>query len=204
MIHWPEEPQPVIEIPDGSEIHVHKFTQGPDDRCPPHIEFSIGLYAEHRPGMYNSRIFSTGRATHMGIDIGAPTGTEVKAPINCKVSRIGNESAEGGYGPHLVLQISNCHPPLYLLLGHLSSKSISEANIGEHIETGQIIGQVGGEKENGGWPPHLHMQLSRVEPRNTQVPGVISKEDIGWGKTAYPTPIDLLCEKGKGAIMNQI
>ena len=56
------------------------------------------------------------------------------------------------------------------------------------LKMGDVIGWVGDRTENGGWNPHLHFQLSRVQPTTHDLPGVVSQEDRAWAMTAYPDP----------------
>ena len=66
---------PVVKLP--SEYWVFDFTKGvkSDWQCP--LDYQIGRYDEHRPGMYTSEIFSGERDLHVGLDIGAPVDTPV-------------------------------------------------------------------------------------------------------------------------------
>ena len=56
---------------NADEYWVFDFTKpSPKQwRCP--LDYQIGRYDEHRPGMYNTELFSDGRDLHVGLDIGA-------------------------------------------------------------------------------------------------------------------------------------
>ena len=53
----------------------------------------------------------------------------------------------------------------------------------------QVLRSAGlGEDENGGWNPHLHFQLSRVEPIDCDLPGAVSCAQREWALQAFPDP----------------
>ena len=47
---------------------------------------------------------------------------------------------------------------------------------------------MGKKEENGGWPPHVHFQLSLVEPKNCDLPGVVSQKDHDIALKLFPDP----------------
>ncbi|GIT41297.1 MAG: hypothetical protein Ct9H300mP10_03070 [Methanobacteriota archaeon] len=47
---------------------------------------------------------------------------------------------------------------------------------------------MGDKHENGGWEPHLHFQLSLVEPETHDLPGVVAPEDREQALLDYPDP----------------
>ena len=51
---------------------------------------------------------------------------------------------------------------------------------------------MGHEDENGGWPPHVHVQLSWNEPVNGDLPGVVRPENRLAALESYPDP-RLIC-----------
>ena len=56
------------------------------------------------------------------------------------------------------------------------------------INSGDVIAKIGSESENGGWPPHLHFQLSLEEPETFDLPGVVEKSEIKSALKKYPDP----------------
>ena len=50
---------------------------------------------------------------------------------------------------------------------------------------------MGEEHENGGWPPHVHVQMSLHEPEDGDLPGVVKGEDREDALALYP--IQLIC-----------
>lgn len=178
---------PVIELPPGTP--VFDFTNGYD---PNHNlsrgGYGIGRYDERRPGMYTSALFGSNRVVHMGIDLGAPIGTPVHAFYDGTVHLFGYNGAEGDYGWTLV----TCHlldgVALYALYGHLSARSIAGKTHGQPIRRGDVLGWVGDRDENGGWNPHLHLQLSYQRPERPDMPGVVSDEEREEARRLYPDP----------------
>ncbi len=85
---------------------------------------------------------------HNGVDIGAPTGTEVRAARDGTV-------AERGTSPILGTYVVLSHPDGWqTIYGHLSSAS---ATLGEQVSEGATIGRVGSTGRATG--PHLHFEV---------------------------------------------
>ena len=47
---------------------------------------------------------------------------------------------------------------------------------------------MGTREVNGGWNPHLHFQLSLLEPETHDLPGAVSVADRSWALRAFPDP----------------
>ena len=47
---------------------------------------------------------------------------------------------------------------------------------------------MGDKHENGGWDPHLHFQLSLIEPSTHDMPGVVDPNDREEFLINYPDP----------------
>ena len=177
---------PVIALPD--EVDVLDLTVSPPQWAPRQSEFSIGRYNEDRVGVYTQALFGGERTIHMGIDIGGPVGTEVRAPADGVLWCAGCNAKAGDYGPTIITMHRFNGQPLWMLYGHLSQASLDQWNGGETIEAGQLLGRIGSEAENGGWPPHLHFQLSKVEPIGCDLPGVVNREEHAQALIDYPDP----------------
>ena len=91
-------------------------------------------------------------SNHKGIDIGADTGTDIKAAMDGIVTIA---STEGDYGKHL--QINN--NSVSTLYAHCSKLC---ATIGSYIKQGEKIAEVGSTGKATG--PHLHFEI-RIEDR---------------------------------------
>ena len=47
---------------------------------------------------------------------------------------------------------------------------------------------MGDKHENGGWEPHLHFQLSLIEPTTHDMPGVVNPKNRDAALQNYPDP----------------
>ncbi len=151
-------------------------------------KFSIGKYNEKREGMYTAEIFASVRNIHVGIDIGGPPGTEIFAPYAGEVFAFQDHTDSGNYGPTIVLQHELAGKKLYSLYGHLRRDSLSRMALRKRIVGGELFAWIGDEKENGGWPSHLHFQISWEAPNNCDMPGVVGEAEREHALAKYPDP----------------
>ena len=169
---------------------MRDFTSGDDS--PSKYEYDIGRYDELRPGMYSTDLFAGSRFLHVGIDIGAPVGTPCMAFANGEISHFGYNPADGDYGNVVITRHLLDGVPLWALYGHLDAKSIEGKAVGQKVNVGEVICWMGDKHENGGWEPHLHFQLSLVEPETHDLPGVVAPEDRDNALAIYPDPRNVL------------
>ncbi len=87
---------------------------------------------------------------HAGVDIAAPMGTNIMAPIDGIVAFVGRK---GGYGRTLIIDHGDGIATLY---GHTSEILVSE---GEVILKGQCVAKVGSSGRSSG--PHLHNEVHK-------------------------------------------
>jgi 4-aminobutyrate aminotransferase-like enzyme/Ser/Thr protein kinase RdoA (MazF antagonist) len=129
---------------------------------------SVGIGRYHEPRLlYTSPLFGSGtrplderRTIHLGIDLFAPPGTAIHAPLDGAVYRLANNNAPLDYGPLVILKHDGGDAgPFFTLYGHLDRETLSSLEAGQHIPRGENFARLGTEKENGGWPPHLHFQI---------------------------------------------
>ena len=175
---------PVVDLP--SEYTILDLSVNPWK--PSKTEFSIGKYDEIRPNMYTTPIFAGIRNIHMGLDINGPTGTPCMAFADGIISHFGYNPEPGDYGNVIITKHNIGGTIIWALYGHLSSKSIVDKEIGQEINQGDVIAWFGEEHENGGWEPHLHFQLSLIEPQTHDLPGVVSSGDRVQALLDYPDP----------------
>jgi len=174
---------PVVHLPPDTE--VLDFT-GPTPPSPT-AAYTIGRYDEDRT-IYTQALFADARTVHMGVDIGGPAGTPVHAFNDGVVLRAGTNDADGDYGPTLVTEHDHDGVPLYALFGHLSGESLAHSPVGRRFAAGDVLGWLGTEAENGGWPPHVHVQLSWERPATHDLPGVVSRDERAAARRRYPDP----------------
>lgn len=163
-------------------------------------ELALGRYREPRP-IYTDPAFgehgprSNRRTVHLGIDVFAPEGTEVMAPLPGRVHD--TEVCEGhlDYGGLVILRHELPDGTAFgTLYGHLDPDSIAELCPGQAIDAGESFARLGGPACNGGWPPHLHLQVLAADPADLpDVPrGVADPDDLDAHLVVYPDPSDLL------------
>jgi murein DD-endopeptidase MepM/ murein hydrolase activator NlpD len=91
---------------------------------------------------------SGGSRMHTGVDIGASSGTPIKAADDGTVVMAGSS---GGYGNWTLVDHGGGLATGY---GHQSSIGVS---VGQHVSRGQVIGRVGSTGASTG--PHLHWEV---------------------------------------------
>jgi murein DD-endopeptidase MepM/ murein hydrolase activator NlpD len=92
--------------------------------------------------------FTGVRRYHGGIDLAAPAGTRINAPMDGSVATVGNNAT---YGKFVILNHSGGFQTLY---AHLSVVSVSQ---GKYVSQGTKIGEVGSTGYSTG--PHLHFSV---------------------------------------------
>jgi 4-aminobutyrate aminotransferase-like enzyme len=173
-------------LEDG-DVHVHDFSVssgsiGSVDEWSDQRRFSklvddeletsrarvgIGRYDEVR-AIYTTDLFHVDgnegpewRTVHVGIDVGAPPGTAIHAPLDGTVHSLRDNNAPGDYGPTIVLEhgATDAHPAFWTLYGHLTRATLERLAGGRTIRAGELLGWLGDVSENGGWWPHVHVQV---------------------------------------------
>ena len=176
----------IIDLPDN--VYVHDF-ESSNKFQETSNSFSIGKYNEKRPNMYEGDLFEkTNRFIHMGIDIGAPVGTPVKTFYDGEIFLFKYNDQKLDYGYTIITKHQIKGQNIYALYGHLSNSSLKDKKIGQKIYSGEVIAHLGSEEENGGWPSHVHFQLSLIEPKICDLPGVVSESDHNVAVKVFPDP----------------
>lgn len=126
-------------------------------------QVGVGRYDEARL-IYTADSFRTDsdewRTIHIGLDLFAPAGTAIFAPLPGKIHSFTDNDLPLDYGPTLILEHETDEGlPFYTLYGHLSRESLADWEVGKPVAAGEQIAIFGSMAENGGWPPHLHFQL---------------------------------------------
>ena len=189
MIDWSAyDYHPVVHLP--MDYTVLDLTDGSWES--PETEFSIGKYDEVRPNLYNTELFGGERNVHMGIDIGGPVGTPCMGFMDGEISHFGYNPAAGDYGNVVITKHDIGGVPVWALYGHLDAVSIEDKRVGQIVESGDVIAWFGAFEENGGWEPHLHFQLSLVEPETHDMPGVVAPGEREYSLEIYPDPRNVL------------
>ena len=176
----------IIKLPENVQVlDLSNENLQDKNKC----TYSIGKYNEKRPGMYLGQHYEkTKRNIHMGIDIGAPIGTPVHSFYDGEIFLFDYNDGELDYGHTLIIKHVINNVSLFALYGHLDQRSIKNKKVGEYVSMNDEIAFIGSDAENGGWPPHLHFQLSLVEPKECDLPGVVSDLDKETALKAFPDP----------------
>jgi murein DD-endopeptidase MepM/ murein hydrolase activator NlpD len=99
-----------------------------------------------------------GRPYHSGIDLGAPRGTAIHAPLTGTVRAVGNTDAVPGcysWGKWTVIDHANGLATLY------AHQDVIAVSPGQKVRTGDVIGYVGNTGFSTG--PHLHFTVYAKE-----------------------------------------
>ncbi len=156
-----------------AEITAHGATVG------------VGRYGEARL-LYDAPGFRVAgndgpeaRTIHLGLDLFAPPGTAVHSPLAGVVASVADNDQPRDYGPTVILR----HAPgasghgeatpaddtgqqgsgFHTLYGHLDRATLGHLEPGRPVAAGEVIGWLGGADVNGGWPPHLHLQVIALD-----------------------------------------
>ena len=185
MVGWStQDYHPVVHLPE--EYTILNLSGG--TWTPPETEYSVGKYDEVRPNLYNTNLFGGTRNIHMGIDIGGPMGTPCMTFMDGEISHYGYNPEPGDYGNVVITKHDIGGVPVWALYGHLDAASIQGKTVGQKVSSGEVIARFGSYAENGGWEPHLHFQLSLIEPETHDLPGVVAPEDREQALLDYPDP----------------
>lgn len=168
---------------------------------PPEMEaLSLGRYSEPRliytdPAFANGQTPSHGRRTvHIGVDVFAVEGSPVRAPLRGEVVTVENRNGHLDYGGLVIL----CHETpdghaFYTMYGHLAADVVNTLNAGQIIEAGEAFARLGSAAENGGWTPHLHLQLAMtLDGLSHDWPGVVDPQELAFFQRVFPNPAALL------------
>lgn len=181
------------ELDAATIADTAKFSRWINDRLAANnCLFGFGGYMENRNIYAHSPLFNLGdvhRRHHLGVDIWAKAGTPIFSPLAGKVHSFKNNDNFGDYGPTVILEHDLNGLTLHTLYGHLSKKSLDGLKVGQTVEPGQQIGDLGDVTENGHWPPHLHFQLIfDMEGKQGDYPGVCSLEEKERYRRNIPDP----------------
>lgn len=129
------------------------------------FEVAIGRWMERRavyaaPAFESRIIPGVRRDTHLGLDLFAAAGTTVYTPLDARVVDVRNVQKPQDYGGVVLLEhLGPGGLPFRTLWGHLDPGSIRHLAPGVRLAAGHPVGALGDASVNGGWVPHLHLQL---------------------------------------------
>ncbi len=128
----------------------------------------VGRYDEDR-SCYQGEQFHTDapepRSVHTGIDLFIAENTTVHAMLDGVVESVVDNDLAYDYGPTVVLRHTTRgaseadDTPFWVLYGHLSRATLSHIHAGDTLAAGDVVGFIGDHTVNGGWAPHVHLQI---------------------------------------------
>lgn len=127
------------------------------------VDYGLGPYGEkrsvYRAAQFADQASPERRMIHMGIDVFAPSGTPVHAPLPGVVHSVVYNADPLDYGHTLILRHEGPEGPFYTLYGHLAASLPGLCRVGQAVAAEQVLAHLGNWPENGGWAPHLHFQI---------------------------------------------
>ncbi len=186
------EPRPVLDA-DLATAPVLDLSGPARDMHAP-VGVAIGRYDEERR-IYTAPEFRMAdgqfRTRHIGTDLFADAGTAVRAPLDGVIERRETRARPLDYGGVLVLRHATAGGvPFWTLFGHLDPDSTAAWETGAAVRAGDVIARLGAPEVNGGWPPHLHLQLFTALVGD--LPGVALSEEADVWRSVCPDPNLLL------------
>jgi 4-aminobutyrate aminotransferase-like enzyme/Ser/Thr protein kinase RdoA (MazF antagonist) len=201
----------VLDLSVGSPLVSGDPRENAEPALTPRIEtlmreygatVAIGRYGEARL-LYTSPDFGDGdeerRTIHLGLDLFAPAGTPVHAPLDGFVHAFADKTPRLDYGPVVILKHvrgregrEGREETFYTLYGHLSRESLEGLHIGQRIARGDRFAAIGAAGVNGGWTPHLHFQvIVDLLDLDCDFPGVCraSERDVWFALSPDPSVI---------------
>lgn len=185
---------------DLTEFEAKNLTDDATSAPTPTSGVWLGYYNEPRL-IYTDSAFRLGpwnasnrRTVHLGVDVFAPAATEVHAPLDAVVYVVENRQASLDYGGMVVLQhMTPAGDSFYSLYGHLDANVCQSLRQGQKLQAGEVFSVLGTPEQNGGWVPHLHLQLAMgIEGLETDWPGVADPDDREFWNAMCPNPAALL------------
>ena len=173
---------------------------GLDAENAPKTDIWLGYYLEPRL-IYTAPAFRLGpwkasnrRTVHLGVDVFAAAGTPLQAPLDGVVAAIENRTGNLDYGGVIVLRHETpAGDAFHTLYGHLDPDCLNHLAPGDRVRQGDVFCRLGDVHQNGGWAPHLHLQLAlTIEGMGDDWPGVCDPDDIALWQGVCPNPAALL------------
>ena len=149
--------------PDMPQFSDRAFDGWFADQAQSRLLYGLGSYLEKR-SVYATPQFADvaspeWRTMHLGIDVFAPAGTPVFAPLAGRVLHLTYNADPLDYGHTLILEHDAGGVPFYTLYGHLGASLPTLLAKGDSVAPGQLIAHLGDWHENGGWAAHIHFQV---------------------------------------------
>ncbi len=121
------------------------------------IDYSYGGWLEDRSELWQGSYLDTNQThIHLGVDFNVPAGTLVAVDEAVEVLFVDCDfPVEGGWGNRVIVRSIEAGD--ILIYAHLADEV--RCSPGEKLQSGQVFASVGSAPKNGGWFPHLHVQI---------------------------------------------
>ena len=156
--------------------------------------WGLSGYLERRDSLLRDcpQMVSENRFFHLGLDIIAPCGTPLCAPLAAVVADSGYEPGEGNYGGYVLLEHTVAGvKTFYSFYGHLSRAQLPQK--GRLMAPGDRFARLGDFPDNGNWFHHTHLQVITAEglKRGYQFKGYGAPDDLMTIEDLCPSPLPL-------------
>lgn len=123
-----------------------------------HTVYTYGGFGEDRKALWNGFEKSVKQMAHLGVDFNQlPPAQPVTIPCSGIVRHVLlDHSPHNGWGGRVIVE---CADKRFVLFGHLVPNAHHLPKMGDELKAGAEVGLVGSGKINGGWFPHLHLQV---------------------------------------------
>lgn len=124
------------------------------------VKYSYGGFLEDKSNVWKNNYQKLSRAfIHLGIDYNLPEDNFVCLFDKGTVENVFlDKDLNGGWGGRIIWKMDS---GIYAIYGHL--KVNIKLKPGQKCEKGDVVGVIGNSRENGGWYPHLHVQIMKSE-----------------------------------------
>ncbi|AUQ51771.1 putative aminotransferase class 3 [Phaeobacter inhibens] len=189
---WPQNP---FEMPLAEAAKVGQEFSGANG-----ANWWLGYYREPRL-IYTAQAFRKGeylasdrRTVHLAVDVFAPAGQPLHAPLAGEVQVVEDRANHLDYGGVVILKHhTDSGDAFYTLYGHLDPECCTRLSVGDKIAKGAPFCQLGTADQNGGWAPHVHFQIAlSTEGIEADWPGVADPDDLALWTALCPNPAPLL------------
>jgi 4-aminobutyrate aminotransferase-like enzyme/Ser/Thr protein kinase RdoA (MazF antagonist) len=194
MVELSVEHSSIPQNPFAIQAHEAQQLIGKD------VQLALGYYLEPRL-VYTDKAFKNGpwpssnrRTVHLGLDVFAPAGSALYVPLAATVETIDNRKANLDYGGVVILRHQTpAGDVFYSLYGHLDPSSLVHLSVGQQLIPGDLFARLGEPSHNGGWDPHVHVQLALfIEGMGYDWPGAADPDDLQIWQSLCPNPAALL------------
>ena len=166
VTHWIQ-----INLDDEFKKRQHLNMRSPDDQQTLLNELSqngtvktYGGFRENRSSIWEGFEPDHKTMIHLGIDFNnLNAGEKVASVSGGTVASIINDTTEfNGWGTKIIIKDNK----YFYIYGHLMDPQIK---LGDLVKKGQIIGYIASSEKNGGWFPHLHLQMAEINSLNVNI-----------------------------------